>query len=106
MTSLPKDLHISVDFFKIGQIDNLNEKFLAEIRIESIWKETIHYNMLEYKPEIHWNPKLYIQNLIDEHKEIVKYKINREQDYSIITEIRVIRGHFWERLELKNVILI
>lgn len=103
MSSTPRDVYISVDFFKIGQIDNLNEKFLAEIRIESKWKENYHLNNTEYNPQTHWNPKLYVQNLLTENKDIVNYKIQKENDYSIISEIRVIKGQFWERLELQNV---
>lgn len=102
MVSTPRDLQVNIDFLNIGQIDNLNEKFEAEIRIESTWCE--YSDLIVYDPEKHWNPRLYVQNLLNETKDIIKYRVHKETDCLVIKEIRIIRGNFWERLELKNVI--
>lgn len=51
------------EFTSIGEIDTLNEKFQAEVIIESRWKidaqaEPDILNKGEYDPKKNWNPKL------------------------------------------------
>lgn len=51
------------EFTSIGEIDTLNEKFQAEVTIESRWKidalaEPDILNKGEYDPKKNWNPKL------------------------------------------------
>jgi len=87
-----KLVEILIQFCRIGEIDTINEKYQAEICIESKWidKETITV----YDPKKHWNPLLQIENAIAIHSEQVDYHIIRDQDsdYNIITEIRYFKG--------------
>lgn len=51
------------EFTRIGEIDTLDEKFQAEVIIESKWKidpmtEPDILNKGEYDPKKNWNPKL------------------------------------------------
>jgi len=57
----------------MGEIDTMNEHFNAEMFIESKWIQT--ENITEYSPQSHWNPKLYIENAINEPKEKIKYLV-------------------------------
>ena len=68
-----KIVQVTVEFVKIGEIDTINEKYNAEIIIESKWitKDTIDV----YNPEQHWNPQLYIENVLQESTEKIKYKL-------------------------------
>jgi len=66
-------VQVTIEFVKIGEIDTINEKYHAEIIIEAKWitKEVIEV----YNPEQHWNPQLYIENLLQESKQEIKYKL-------------------------------
>ena len=68
-----KIVQVTVEFVKIGEIDTINEKYNAEIIIESKWitKDIIDV----YNPEQHWNPQLYIENILQESTEKIKYKL-------------------------------
>jgi hypothetical protein len=85
-----KTVTISVQFDRIGEIDTMNENFYAELTIEAKWKEN---KIIEkYSPEFEWNPKLYIENAINEPKERVKYSVVNEEDCTIVTEFRTVKG--------------
>jgi hypothetical protein len=121
--SEPRVVYVVVEFMRMGEIDTLNEKFHAELLIESRWVETEHIGN-EYDPKRHWNPRLYIENAYMEPKEIIRYEMSRDLNNVLyITEKRVVKGNFliifgkfllnivnfklltgsfWERLELQN----
>jgi hypothetical protein len=50
---------IGIQFDRIGEIDTMNEKFYAELTIESQWRENkiIH----NYDTNVDWDPKLFIE---------------------------------------------
>lgn len=99
-----RNVDIEIQFLHIGEIDNLNEKYSAEIKIVAKWVETENLNMNTYDPELDWNPRLYIQNLLsDELKESTKYRVERMEDFVRITETKIVKGQFWERIELYDV---
>lgn len=54
-----RTIQVVVEFAKIGEIDTMNEKYQAELYVESKWTEPSEINC--YDPKIHWNPKLYIE---------------------------------------------
>ena len=68
-----REVQISVQFLRIGEIDTINERYYAEINIESKWIDIGDLN--NYDPKNNWNPKLYIENILLEPKEIIKYDI-------------------------------
>ncbi len=89
------------EFLKFGEVDTFMEQFKASVLIRSRWfdEEMIE----EYDPEKHWNPHLYIQNLIPEKFfETVRYKCVRHENRTEIWEIRTCKGTFWERMELHD----
>lgn len=49
---------------------------------------------------------MYIENALQLAKEDISYKVERDPDnYSnqtLVTEVRKVKGFFWERLELEN----
>jgi hypothetical protein len=93
-----REVQISVQFLRIGEIDTINERYYAEINIESKWIDIGDLN--NYDPKNNWNPKLYIENILLEPKEIIKYEIKKFYDMIRIKETRLIKGFFWEKLEL------
>jgi hypothetical protein len=86
-------VHIVVEFMRMGEIDTLNEKFHADLFIESKWIETENIGN-EYDPKKHWNPRLYIENAFQEPKEIIRYEMSRDANNVLfITEKRVVKGN-------------
>lgn len=58
-----------------------------------------------YDPKKDWNPKLYIENALQLSKEEITYKVTKvpqDPDHVFITEVRKVKGFFWERLELEH----
>ena len=96
-----RDVNIMVQFRRIGEIDTMNEKYQAEIGIEARWISSEY--ITDYDVKTHWNPMLYIENILTESKQTIDYCISADENSNqVITEFRVIKGVFWERLELEN----
>lgn len=86
----PKEIQVSVEFLRFGEIDTMNEKYYAEVCIETTWVEKRLTR--NYDPKVDWNPKIYIENSLLEPKEEVLYEIKRFYDMVIIKEIKFIKG--------------
>jgi hypothetical protein len=127
--SSAKEVQVRIIFLRIGEIDTLNEKFYAEILIESKWEDltlenefNTNVNFGKHEKDLieankYWNPKIYIENSINESKD-VHYKIRREveaaHDIKTATtvyhqptrfafwlyEYQHLKGYFFEKLEL------
>ena len=96
-------VQVYIEFRRIGEIDTMNEKYHADFSIESKWIERQELVGDEYDPRRDWNPKLFIENLLSDPKEIINYKYIKQNDGNhVVVEKRFVRGQFWERLELKN----
>lgn len=103
MTDL-KHVQVSVVFLRFGEIDTLNEKFQAEVMVQSKWVDPDD-KMTKYDPNDTniWNPKLFIENMISIAKpEIIEYNIVKEEGKTVVIETRHANGVFWERLELQS----
>lgn len=123
---LPSDdciyVEVTVEFLKLGEIDTLNEKFTAELAIESEWSTSEDISL--YSDEKHWNPKIFIENCLQANEEKCNYRVSFENEQTIVRETKFIKGFvnnkpkliynktnnlfnnfrcFWERLELQNV---
>jgi hypothetical protein len=107
-------------FFRIGEIDTLNEKYQAQASIEARWavnfdslavdlslddqKHLIDgksVTLVKYT-ESNWHPQLYIENAIGDFKEQIRYsarKSKHDNEY-YVCEHRDVKGIFWEKLEL------
>lgn len=128
-----RNVEIYVEFFRICEIDNMNERFVAEVIVEARWiepdlvivdaanantitatnstKTVITTNNTKqptrppmYDPDVHWNPKLFIENMLQEQREQVVYEVKRRVKdgcWSVL-ERKHIKGVFWEKLELHN----
>jgi hypothetical protein len=88
-------VQVSIEFLSIGEIDTIDEKFDAEVRIKSTWCE--NEDLEVYDRNEHWYPKLFIANAMSDVVEEIKYNVARFDSKSIITETRIARGNFWER---------
>ncbi|UJR17295.1 hypothetical protein I4U23_004190 [Adineta vaga] len=126
MSSLLSDkltiVYVRLVFLRIGEIDTLTEKYQAHASIESRWSvssekflsdiSTINQErlmngksiVLEKYGESHWHPQLYIENALGDLKEQIKYsaKINSKDKKIYVCEHRIIKGLFWEKLELQH----
>lgn len=113
-----------------GEIDTLNEKFFAEILVETKWEEPklcaefdqrVGRDEKEFThPLKYWNPKVYIENTLNDPNQTVHYRIKKEvrQPHSAespnkselfnnvqfkywVYEYRKLKGYFFEKLELE-----
>lgn len=105
-----RTVDIRVIFYKIGEIDTLNEKFYAEAYIEASWYDPLNDGKIPYDPKLHWNPELSILNYfgdLKEHKWHVQYPLINDSSATfstgcVVYERRRIQGKFWQILNLKN----
>jgi uncharacterized UPF0160 family protein len=95
-----KLVEVSIEFLCLGEIDTMRERYEAEVRIKSRWYDDDEIE--SYDKALHWDPKLFIVNAMPDVKEEIKYRVERCQNKSIITEIRIAKGKFWERIELND----
>ena len=80
----------------IGEVDTMNEKFNANVRIKCKWYHPDNEEFDTYDPKKHWYPKLYIENALENVKEDLYYKITRlDNGKRLITETRVAKGEFF-----------
>ncbi len=95
---------ISFEFVSIGEIDVMNERFQCEVIIESKWSVTNQFKTdKEYDSKTHWNPELYIENAHTNIREQIKYAVSRENEVCYVTEYRLVKGTFWQKVEMENV---
>ena len=85
-----KYVQVFIEFLRLGEMDTMHEKYIAEVLIESKW--TDHNNLGKYDPNVDWNPKLFIENLISVTKENITYTVTKENGLNVITEIRQTQG--------------
>lgn len=91
----------SIEFLQIGEVDTMNERYQAIVQTKSKWYE--NESITEYNPKQHWNPKLFIENASHEKfQEDISYTVTNLSDKTMITEIRLSKGTFWERMELND----
>ena len=97
-----KQLECRVEFVKIGQIDTREEYYGATVKIKTKWYE--NEIIKKYDPEVHWNPKIYIENAIVDvnYFQDVSYEVAQVDVRTEITETRKCKGRFWERIELSD----
>jgi hypothetical protein len=84
-----KLVEVSIRFLSIGEIDTMNEKYQAEILIESKWNLD---DLLTYDPKVDWNPKLYVENALNDCKEQITYQSFHDGTCLTIIETRYIKG--------------
>ena len=85
-----KYVKVTFEFLRILEIDSMNEKYTAEIRIDSEW--FIDEKISIYDPEKNWNPQLYVENSLIINEKI-KYSLRNDSEKLIVTEHRYIKGY-------------
>ena len=127
MENKPIEVRTHVVFLKIEDVNTKNESFAAEVFIESCWEDDNLYKKLysdkkvdkkqannelqklQYDPNIHWSPELFVENAIGEFKQEIKHRFElidrssnqNSKDYTILViESRKLKSNFYERLEL------
>ena len=97
ITSIPRLVEVHVVFLQIGEVDTISEKYQATVKIKARWFE--NSNITEYDPNLNWNPKIFIENALNEKfKEEITYETVRFYDKVLVTESRICKGTFWERM--------
>lgn len=89
-----KFVEVFIQFVRIGEIDTMNEKYQAEVNIESRWITNEQLNG-KYDPNLHWNPKIYIENAFQEPKEAIKYEVGKDSlnlNNYVVIEKRNVKG--------------
>ncbi|CAG2233458.1 unnamed protein product [Mytilus edulis] len=101
-----KQVFIKVHFLKIGEIDTVKEKYTADIFIQARWREKQldHKNDYVLDLDSFWDPKLIVQNLIEQTKDDKPWKEVQYTDKkkAYIVEKRRLQGAFSEKLELPD----
>ena len=93
-------VQIFLIFLRIGEIDNIKERFQADAYIEASWEDNTVDTTLGYDPHQYWKPEIHIENALGNLTQDIRYKVERNGDRTKIFEMRNIKGFFWERLEL------
>lgn len=100
----PVLVEVFLIFLRVGEIDNVKERFQADAYFEASWEDDSLVNAESgvFDPHLNWEPELFIENAVGNLKQDVKYRIERSKDSNMVRihEMRNIRGIFWERLEL------
>lgn len=97
-----RDVSVRVSYTKVFQVDTHNQRFQAEVIVESKWFDSDVDSLNFDVSKLKWKPELYIDNAINEPNEKNSYKILKENGKFLITEIKVLKGTFSESLELEN----
>jgi hypothetical protein len=98
--SKPVVVQLHVVILKVGDIDNVNEKFQADAYIEASWEDDSIDSRSTFDPRHHWEPELFIENAVGSLKQDISYKMIRRDGKVYVCEMRMVRGIFWEKLEL------
>lgn len=125
MIRKPRQVETRVIFLRIGDIETVNEKFFAEILVETWWEEPRlssefeNSNLFNDEKEIesakkYWNPNIYIENALNDAKKALSYKImkkyilkqtsSKDSDSNFkywLYEYQQVKGHFFQKLNLK-----
>jgi hypothetical protein len=87
-----KKVDLSVKFYRIGEIDIMNERFFAELKLKSSW---IDSNVIDaYDMKKHWNPRIVIENAFTKSEEQVEYELTKVGDQTLVLEIRKIKVRY------------
>ena len=84
------EVQITIEILRIGEIDTMNEKYNAELRLDAKWVDLNDANIEKYDPAVYWNPKLFIENALSIANEKVIHRIEGKS----IRETRFIKGFF------------
>ena len=103
-TSTSKQVEIYAIFCKVLSINTVQGKFDGEVDIVSSWFDHLRG---DYNPELHWNPQLVCENLMDGDKKIrtrveVKPLDDPNSSETRIIQYQKITGTFSEWIQVKQ----
>jgi len=91
VNSYAKLVEVRIEFLNLGEIDTMNEKFSAEVRIKSRWYDDD--DIQEFDKKKNWHPRLFIENaLADKYQEEITFSVSHIDGKSIVTETRIAKG--------------
>jgi hypothetical protein len=96
----PVVVQIYLIFLRIGEIDNVKERFQADAYLEASWEDNSVDIKNGFNPHQNWDPELFIENAVGNLKQDIKYRVEKKDNKTKIVEMRTIKGVFWEKLEL------
>ncbi len=109
MSSLNPVVTCSLQFIQIGEVDTVNERFQAIIELEAKWEDNkIPDNSLnkifQSKDWKEWDPKIFIENSLYDKNNIeeITFFATKISNTIQVTETRIIKGSFWEKMELND----
>ena len=93
-------VQIYLTFLRVGEIDNVKERFQADAYFEASWVDNSVDPGASFSPQQQWEPELFLENAVANLKQDIRYRVERVGEDVRIFECRLIKGVFWERLEL------
>jgi hypothetical protein len=93
-------VEIFLTYLRVGEIDNVKERFQADAYFEASWVDNSVDPEAPFDPRQQWEPELFLENAVANLKQDIKYRVERVDGVTKIHECRLIKGVFWERLEL------
>ena len=101
------NVFVRVVFLKLGEVDTINEKFMADVFMQAKWSEpALDKTDMSAECEVndwtaYWNPKLYLENGLGEPKETIWYTVGYSPTgKATVYQKRRIKGIFFEKMEL------
>jgi hypothetical protein len=90
--NLPRKVYVNIQFKKIGEIDVFSDKYGGAFYVEAKWLE--HEFIQEYDEKTHWNPRIYVENIIQAVVDKKSYHLEYfpSSDCTMVTEKRKIEG--------------
>ena len=109
MSSLNPVVTCSLQFIQIGEVDTVNERFQAIIELEAKWEDKKIPNnnlnkIIQSKDWKEWDPKIFIENSLYDKNNIeeITFFATKISNSIQVTETRIIKGSFWEKMELND----
>lgn len=102
------NVYVRVVFLKLGEVDTVNEKFMADVFVQAHWKEPALDKATGPADgsdlpnwSSYWNPKLFVENGLGDLKETIWYSVSyNDLGKATIFQRRRIKGTFFEKMEL------
>lgn len=106
-SSTRTEVHIRMGISKLYDIDTINQRFHAEVIVESKWHDASIIATRGDHADLKsiWRPEIYFENALNEvSREECSLKLVRDEESKrvMVSEIRKVKALFWENLELEN----
>lgn len=79
---------------QIGEIENIKQRFQADVYIESCWEDETALVGKPFDPNQYWTPDIYIENAVANTKQSIKYKVEKRGEKIVVCEQRNVQSVF------------